>query len=67
MEQPESKDIYRQRGPVAEFPHAWLKDKIHLRKFRLRGKLKAGIELLWACLTYNLMQWIRFRPLAALA
>ena len=26
--------------------------------------LKAGSELLWACLTYNIMQWVRlvWRP-----
>jgi transposase len=59
MEQPEQKDIYRQRAPVAEFPNAWLKEKLGLRKFRVRGMLKAGCELVWACLTYNVMQWVR--------
>lgn len=63
MEQPEQREIYRQRGPVAEFPNAWIKEKLGLRKFRVRGLLKAGAELLWACLTYNIMQWIRLsRP-----
>jgi hypothetical protein len=23
--------------------------------------VKAGLELVWACLTYNVMQWIRLR------
>jgi hypothetical protein len=59
MEQPEQKTIYRQRGPVAEFPNAWIKEKPGLRKFRVRGMLKAGAELVWACLTYNAMQWFR--------
>ena len=59
METAEVKAIYRQRGEVAEFPNAWIKEKIGLRKFSLRGKLKAGIELTWACLTYNAMLWIR--------
>ena len=59
METPEAKAIYRQRGEVAEFPNAWIKEKIGLRKFSLRGKLKAGIELTWACLTYNALLWIR--------
>jgi transposase len=63
MEQPEQQAIYRQRGPVAEFPNAWIKEKLGLRKFRLRGMLKAGTELLWACLTYNIMQWIRLSRL----
>jgi transposase len=59
MEQPEAKAIYRQRGPVAEFPNAWIKEKLGLRKFRVRGLVKAGTELVWACLTYNVMQWLR--------
>lgn len=59
MALPENQAIYRQRGPVAEFPHAWIKEKLGLRKFRVRGLAKAGSELLWACLTYNIMQWMR--------
>jgi len=64
METEEAKQIYRQRGEVAEFPNAWIKDKIRLRQFRLRGLMKVGMEVLWACLTYNIKQWIRlcWRP-----
>lgn len=64
MQTKEAKQIYRQRGEVAEFPNAWIKDKIGLRQFRLRGLTKVGIEVLWACLTYNIKQWIRlcWRP-----
>jgi len=54
-----AKAIYRQRGAVAEFPNAWLKDKLGLRQFRLRGLLKVRLEVLWAALTYNIQQWIR--------
>ena len=61
METPEAQAIYRRRGPVAEFVNAWLKEKIGLRQFRLQGLIKAGMELLWACLTYNIQQWIRLR------
>ena len=61
METEEAKQIYRQRGAVAEFPNAWIKDKIGLRQFRLRGLIKVGMETLWACLTYNIKQWIRLR------
>jgi len=59
METEEAKRIYKQRGAVAEFPNAWIKDKLKLRKFCLRGIVKAGIEAMWACLTYNVMQWMR--------
>jgi hypothetical protein len=64
MATPEAQAIYRQRAPVAEFPNAWIKDKIGLRKFRVRGLVKAGLELRWACLTYNVMAWARlcWRP-----
>ena len=68
METPENRAIYRRRGEVAEFPDAWIKEKLGLRKFRVRSLLKAGTELLWACLTYNMMQWIRLvwrQPLRA--
>lgn len=61
MQREEAKQIYQQRGAVAEFPNAWIKDKIGLRQFRLRGVIKVGIETLWACLTYNIKQWIRLR------
>jgi transposase len=59
MQTPEAKQAYYQRGPVAEFPNGWIKEKLGIRKFRLRGLVKAGIEALWACLAYNVMQWIR--------
>lgn len=59
MEEDEYRRIYRKRGEVAEFPNAWIKEKLGLRKFRVRGLAKAGSELLWACLTYNIMQWVR--------
>lgn len=68
MGSPLYKGIYKRRGEVAEFPNAWLKSKIGLRQFRLRGLIKVGIEALWACLTYNIQQWIRlcWKPQIAL-
>jgi transposase len=59
MGTPEAQAIYKQRAGVAEFPNAWIKDKIGLRQFRLRGLVKVTLEALWACLTYNICQWIR--------
>jgi len=59
METPEAQAIYKQRAGVAEFPNAWIKDKIGLRQFRLRGLAKVTLESLWVCLTYNICQWIR--------
>jgi transposase len=59
-----AQQIYKQRAGVAEFPNAWIKDKLGLRQFRLRGLIKVRMEALWACLTYNVQQWIRllWRP-----
>jgi hypothetical protein len=61
MQTEEAKQIYKHRGEVAEFPNAWIKEKMGLRQFRLRGLIKVGIEVLWACLAYNIKQWIRLR------
>jgi hypothetical protein len=58
---PETKALIRERGRVAEFVNAWLKDKLGLRRFRVRGLAKAGTEALWALLAYNIRQWIRLR------
>ena len=55
----EAQAIYRRRGPVAEFVHAWIKTKLGLRQFHVRGLRKVRTEMLWACFTYNLQQWIR--------
>ena len=55
---------YRRRSEVAEFPNAWIKEKLGLRRFRLRGITKIATESLWAVITYNVQQWIRlsWRP-----
>ena len=56
-----AKQIYRQRSQIAEFPHAWLKERCGLRQFRCRGRIKTSIEATWACLSYNLMRWFSIR------
>jgi hypothetical protein len=61
MQTEQAKAIYRTRAEVAEFPNAWIKDKFGLRQFRLKGLIKTHIEAVWACLTYNIKQWIRLR------
>ena len=59
MKTQEAITIYKERAGVAETPNAWIKDKFGLRQFRLRGLAKVGMETVWACLTYNISQWIR--------
>ena len=50
---------YRRRGRIVEFCHAWIKSKLGLRQFHVRGLKKVQMEMLWAGLTYNLQFWIR--------
>lgn len=59
MQTPEAQAIYKERAPVAEFPNLWIKAKMKLRQFRLRGLIKVKIESVWAALSYNIAQWIR--------
>jgi transposase len=61
METEEAKAIYRQRSQIAEFPHAWIKERCGLRQFRCRGKVKASMEATWACLSYNIIRWFSIR------
>jgi len=57
----EAKQIYRQRSRIAEFPHAWIKERCGLRQFRCRGLLKATLEATWAALSYNLTRWFALK------
>jgi hypothetical protein len=64
MQTEQAKQIYRTRAEVAEFPNGWIKEKLGLRRFRLRGLRKVNMEAVWASLTYNIQQWTRliWRP-----
>jgi transposase len=57
----EAQAIYSQRSQVAEFPHAWIKQRCGLRQFRCRGRLKASMEATWVCLSYNLIRWFSIK------
>ena len=57
----QAKQIYGQRSRLAEFPHAWIKERCGLRQFRCRGLLKATLEATWAALSYNLTRWFALR------
>jgi len=57
----EAQQIYAQRSRLAEFPHAWIKERCGLRQFRCRGRLKATLEATWAALSYNLTRWFALR------
>ena len=61
MQTDEAKAIYKTRSQVAEFPNLWIKAKLGLRQFCVRGVAKVRCESLWAALTYNIQQWIRLR------
>jgi transposase len=57
MKTQEAQRIYAQRSRIAEFAHAWIKERCGLRQFRCRGRLKTTMEATWACLSYNLIRW----------
>jgi len=61
MQTAAARAAYRRRAPVAEFSNLWLKAKLGLRQFGVRGLKKVRCEVLWACLTYNIQQWFRLR------
>ena len=63
MAREEAQAQYRLRGRVVEFCHAWIKSKLGLRQFHVRGMPKVATELLWACFTYNVQPWIRLGKL----
>ena len=69
MDTEQAQQAYRRRGAIAEFPFAWIKEKIGLRKFHVFGLKKVRLEAVWACLTYNAMIWARlcWRPEQAAA
>jgi hypothetical protein len=57
----DAQQIYAQRSQIAEFPHAWIKERCGLRQFRCGGRLKVTTEATWACLSYNLARWFSIR------
>jgi hypothetical protein len=61
MQTEAARSLYRRRAPLAEFSNLWLKAKLGLRQFAVRGLAKVRCEVLWACLTYNIQQWYRLR------
>jgi transposase len=61
MKTEEARQIYAQRSRIAEFAHAWIKERCGLRQFRCRGRVKATMEATWACLSYNLIRWFGLR------
>ena len=61
MQTEPAREIYRQRSEIAETPNLWIKAKFGLRQFSVRGLRKVEMEALWACIAYNIQQWIRLR------
>ena len=59
METESAREIYRTRSQIAETPNLWIKAKFGLRCFCVRGLRNVAMESIWACLTYNVCQWIR--------
>jgi hypothetical protein len=58
MQQQKTKQLYKLRCAVAEFPHLIIKARWKWRRFSVRGQAKARTEAVWVALAYNLRQWI---------
>ena len=61
-QRPEAQALYITRAALAEFPNAWIKDKLKLRRFATRGLGKVRREALWAAPTFKLQQIFRLEP-----
>jgi transposase len=57
----EGKAKFKLRSPVAEFPHAWIKDKLKWVRVRVRGLAKVAAEALWVAMVYNLQRYFVLR------
>ena len=66
-ENEEARKQNRRRGRIVEFYRAWIKGKLGLRQFHVRGLKKVQMEMRWARLTYNLQEWIRLSKLRTTA
>jgi transposase len=67
MKNKEAREVYKRRCEVAEYPHLWIKALCGMRRFSVRGMVKAGMEAVWMALSYNVVQWMRVRQKAAAA
>ena len=67
MKRPEVKELYKKRCEIAEFPHLWFKGVKNLRRFSVRGLVKAEMEAKWIALGYNVTQWMRIQAEVAAA
>jgi transposase len=61
MKRPETRQLYKKRCEIAEFPHLWAKAVKKWRRFSVRGMAKAAMEAIWVALAYNVTQWMRIR------
>ena len=59
MKKKETKELYKKRCEVAEYPHLWMKALRGIRRFSVRGLVKAEMEAMWMALAYNVTQWVR--------
>ena len=62
MKRPEALAVYKKRAPPAEFPNAWIKTKLKLRRFATRGLARVQCEATWAALTFNLQRMFKLAP-----
>ncbi len=67
MKNKATREVYKKRCEIAEYPHLWMKAIRGWRRFSVRGVFKAGMEATWMALAYNVTQWMRLKRLQAAA
>lgn len=57
----EAKEIYKQRGAIAECIHAHYRSRHGVHQFRVRGVAKVLSVMLLVAITHNVLRWIALR------
>jgi transposase len=62
LQQEEStKELYKRRKAVAEFPQLHFKGRWNIRSFIVRGLEKVKKEVIWIAMAYNVTRWMLLR------
>ena len=67
MADPATRELYRKRSQLAEYPNMKIKAVWGLNRFRLRGLAKVTKEAFWMVLAFTLDRWLLVKRQARLA
>jgi len=61
QQEPSTKELYKRRKAVAEFPQLHFKGRWNIRSFIVRGLEKVRKEVIWIAMAYNVTRWMFLR------